>query len=105
MRATSSCAGRRRSPPTTPAERSPTFAPRIEREHCRLDWQRPAVELERRIRALAPDPSAFTQLAGRVLKVHRAAVERDLSSGSRPGQIVRAAPDGILVATGAGGLR
>jgi len=82
-----------------------TFAPRIERDQCRLEWQRPAVELERQVRALAPDPSAFTQLAGRVLKVHRAAVERELPSEARAGQIVRAGPDGILVATGAGGLR
>ena len=73
-----------------------TFAPRIERDQCRL---------ERQVRALAPDPSAFTQLAGRVLKVHRAAVERELPSEARAGQIVRAGPDGILVATGAGGLR
>ena len=82
-----------------------TFAPRIERDQCRLEWQRPAVELERQVRALAPDPSAFTQLAGRVLKVHRATVERELPSEARAGQIVRAGPDGILVATGAGGLR
>ena len=34
-----------------------TFAPRIERDQCRLEWQRPAVELERLVRALAPDPS------------------------------------------------
>jgi methionyl-tRNA formyltransferase len=82
-----------------------TFAPRIERTHCRLDWQRPAVELERQVRALAPDPSAFTSLGGQVLKVHRAAVERGLSGGSRPGEIVRTRPDGILVATGTAGLR
>jgi len=82
-----------------------TFAPRIERDQCRLEWQRPAVELARQVRALAPDPSAFTQLAGRVLKVHRAAVEREFSSEGRAGQIAGAGPDGVLVTTGAGGLR
>jgi len=82
-----------------------TFAPRIERDQCRLEWQRPAVELERQVRALAPEPSAFTQLAGRVLKVHRAAVERELPSEAPTGQIIRAGPYGILVTTGAGGLR
>jgi methionyl-tRNA formyltransferase len=78
-----------------------TFAPRIERAHCRLDWQRPAIELERQVRAFAPAPSAFTTLAGRVLKVHRASV--DAGAGT-PGAVLRTGPDGIVVATGTGVL-
>ena len=79
-----------------------TFAPRIEREHRRLDWRRPAVELERQVRALAPSPSAFTTLEGKLLKVHRAA----LAAGTaRPGEVVAAGPDGIVVAAGTGALR
>jgi methionyl-tRNA formyltransferase len=81
-----------------------TFAPRIERAQCRMDWQRPAVELERQVRALAPEPSAFTTLGGRLLKVHRAAVDTGRPSGS-PGQVVAAGADGIIVAAGAGALR
>ncbi len=79
-----------------------TFAPRIERQHRRLDWRRPAVELERQVRALAPSPSAFTTLEGKLLKVHRAA----LAAGTaRPGEVVAAGPDGIVVAAGTGALR
>ena len=79
-----------------------TFAPRIEREHCRLDWRRTAVELERQVRALAPSPSAFTTLGGKLLKVHRAA----LAAGTGPaGQVVAAGPDGLVVAAGSGALR
>jgi methionyl-tRNA formyltransferase len=40
-------------PTPQPAE-GITFAPRIEREHTRLDWTRPAVELARAVRAFAP---------------------------------------------------
>src|SRR5205823_4575543 len=77
-----------------------TFAPRIEREHARLDWTRSALELERHVRGFAPTPSAFTMLDGQRLKVHRAAVdERD--AGAAPGQVVAAGADGIVVATGA----
>jgi methionyl-tRNA formyltransferase len=79
-----------------------TFAPRIERAQCRLDWQRSAAELERQVRALAPAPSAFTTLDGRLLKVHRA----ELAGGSGPpGQVLTAGPDGIVVAAGTGALR
>ena len=79
-----------------------TFAPRIEREHCRLDWRRTAIELERQVRALAPSPSAFTTLGGKFLKVHRAA----LATGTGPaGQVVAAGPDGLVVAAGTGALR
>ena len=79
-----------------------TFAPRIEREHCRLDWRRTAIELERQVRALAPSPSAFTTLGGKLLKVHRAA----LAAGTGPAsQVVAAGPDGLVVAAGTGALR
>jgi methionyl-tRNA formyltransferase len=80
-----------------------TFAPRIEREHCRIDWSRPAVELERQARALAPAPSAFTTLDGRLLKVHRAKVE-PAAPGAEPGRVVATGASGIVVATGSGAL-
>jgi methionyl-tRNA formyltransferase len=81
-----------------------TFAPRVEREHGRLEWSRSAAELERVVRALGADPGAFTTLDGRVLKVHSArAAER--SPGAPPGTVVHAGADGLVVATGAGSLR
>jgi methionyl-tRNA formyltransferase len=79
-----------------------TFAPRLEREHCRIDWARPAIELERQVRGLAPSPSAFTTLAGRILKVHRAALA---DGAGRPGEVLRAGADGLVVASGGGALR
>jgi methionyl-tRNA formyltransferase len=81
-----------------------TLAPRIEREHARLAWTRPAVELERLVRAMQPAPAAFTTLDGKVLKVHRAAIASAGETGT-PGTVVAAGPGGIDVATGAGSLR
>jgi methionyl-tRNA formyltransferase len=81
-----------------------TLAPRIEREHARLVWTRPAVELERLVRAMQPAPAAFTTLDGKVLKVHRAAVASAGGAGA-PGRVISAGPGGIEVATGAGSLR
>jgi methionyl-tRNA formyltransferase len=81
-----------------------TLAPRIEREHARLVWTRPAVELERLVRAMQPAPAAFTTLDGKVLKVHRAAIASAGGAGA-PGRVAAATPGGIDVATGAGSLR
>jgi methionyl-tRNA formyltransferase len=90
------------TPRPQPAE-GISFAPRIEREHGRLDWRRPAEALERQVRALAPAPSAFTTLGGRLLKVHRARVTSG-GAGADPGQVLRAGADGIVVETAQGGL-
>jgi methionyl-tRNA formyltransferase len=78
-----------------------TFAPRIEREHTRLDWTRPANVLARTVRAFAPEPSAFTTLDGATLKVF-AAEARD--GRGVPGTVSSAGRDGLVVATGDGAL-
>jgi methionyl-tRNA formyltransferase len=79
-----------------------TFAPRIERVHFVIDWSRPAADLARQVRGLAPAPSAFTTLGGTLLKVHRATVEPG-GVGARPGEVLPAG--GLVVATGSGALR
>lgn len=81
-----------------------TLAPRIAREHARLDWSRPAVVLERLVRAMQPAPAAWTTLGGKSLKVHRAALGGEAAS-ARPGTVVRADRQGLEVATGAGVLQ
>jgi methionyl-tRNA formyltransferase len=81
-----------------------TFAPRIEREHCRIDWRRDAGELDRLVRGLAPAPSAFTTLAQRLLLVHRAEPAPG-AAGAAPGSVRRADRAGIVVAAGNGALR
>ncbi|WP_426749415.1 methionyl-tRNA formyltransferase [Myxococcus sp. Y35] len=77
------------------------LAPIIEKDQGRLDFTRPAVELERRLRAFTPWPGAFTSLGGKLLKVHRAKA----SGGSgTPGTVLASGPDGIEVACGEGSL-
>jgi methionyl-tRNA formyltransferase len=78
-----------------------TFAPRIEREHTRLDWTQPASALERTVRAFAPEPAAFTTLDGATLKV-LVADTRPGSGGA--GRVLEAGPRGLVVATGDGAL-
>lgn len=90
--------------PQDPA--SVTFAPMLKKDDGMIDWTRPAREIERRVRAFTPWPSAFSYWEGRRVKVHRARLAgADAAPGTEtPGTVVRAGPDGIRVATGAGAL-
>jgi methionyl-tRNA formyltransferase len=78
-----------------------TYAKMIEKEDGRLDFARPAKELERRVRALNPWPGTFTFLGTALLKVHRA----KLGTGAgAPGQLLSAGPPGVEVACAQGSL-
>lgn len=89
-----------------------TLAPIIKKEDGRLDFGRPAVELERRLRAFTPWPGAYTTLRAAdggggkdaLLKVHTAKAEPEAPSAA-PGTVLSAGPDGIRIACGAGALR
>ena len=85
-------------PAPQPAE-GVTYAPKLEREHGRLDWTQDAATLDRRVRAFDPWPGTFTVLDGVVIKVLAAA----LADGSGvPGAVL----DGHLtVACAHGALR
>jgi methionyl-tRNA formyltransferase len=48
-----------------------TLAPPIAKAEGAIDWQRPAVELDRIVRAFTPWPGAFSHYAGKVLKLIR----------------------------------
>jgi methionyl-tRNA formyltransferase len=88
----------------TPVPQSPdgvVLAPLIEKENGRLDFARPAVELERRVRAFHPWPGTFTTLGGKGLKVLRA---RAADGGGAPGEVLSAGTGGIEVACGEGSL-
>ncbi len=68
-----------------PAEGA-TYAPMLKKEDGLLDFTRPALELERRVRAMNPWPGAWFEWTGNPLKVLRASVvsgEQGLVSGNR----------------------
>jgi methionyl-tRNA formyltransferase len=83
-----------------------TYALKLSRADGEIDWNKPAVEIERRIRAMTPWPGAYTSIPLRnapvVLKLHRAKVCEDASGPA--GTVVAARDDGIVVATGKDGI-
>ena len=89
-------------PQPQPAE-GVTEAQRLQKRDGLLDWSRPAVELERQVRAFAPWPSTFTYWQGQRLKVLRAIPLPSWRGDASPGTVVADA-DGAAVATGEGVL-
>lgn len=83
-------------------ENEMTLAPMVKKEDGRIDWTRPASHLARMVRAFNPWPSAFTSLAGKQLKIHRAHTDT-FYRAAPPGTVV-AVNSGICVATGDGTL-
>lgn len=78
-----------------------TYAHKLSKDEARLDWSRPAIELERAIRAFNPWPVCHTLLGGESLKV----LEARLAEGrGAAGEIIAASRDGLLVACGEGAL-
>ena len=76
-------------------------APMIRKEDGQLDFTRPAVVLERRLRAFTPWPGAFTRFEGGLLKVQGATVG---AGQGAPGTVLRADASGLEVACGEGTL-
>src|SRR5436309_9270937 len=89
--------------PQAQDESNITFAPIIKKEDGLIDWSQPALAIERRVRGFDPWPSAYTQVRGKLLKIHRAKVIGQTQVRT-PGEIIRADPNGFWVATGSGVL-
>ena len=83
-----------------------TYASKIRHQDGEIDWTKPAVEIERHIRAMTPWPGAFTSIllrnASTPLKVHRARVREEM--GGSAGTVLAVSAEGILVGTEKGGI-
>ena len=81
-----------------------TCAGKISKQDARLNWQRPADELHRQVRAYNPVPGAFFLLDDMPIKCWRAGVAAG-AAGTAPGEVLSAGRDGIVVACGSDALR
>jgi methionyl-tRNA formyltransferase len=93
-----------------------TYASKIDKAEAQIDWRRPAVEIDRQVRAFNPWPIAETRLDGEQLRIYSAELiddnheaivgESDLkgSDSKETGTIVAVNSDSIVVACGRGRL-
>lgn len=81
-----------------------TYAAKIEKSECLVDWTWDAVRLHDKIRGLSPFPLAYTTLpGGKLLKIVRAHPESE-SVSAPAGTVIAADKSGIKVACGSGVL-
>ncbi len=77
-----------------------TYAAKIDKAETHIDWSRPALELDRHIRALSPFPGAWTQFGKERIKI--LAVEIVTDRSGPPGQTL---DDVLLIGCGTWALR
>ena len=81
-----------------------TYAAKIEREDCKIDFTKSAKELDATIRGVTPIPGAFAYLNGKMLKITKAAVGNACGA---PGEVLSTDGNGegsFTVACGEGSL-
>lgn len=81
-----------------------TFTREWTTDDARIDWSRPAVEIERLIRAADPWPVAWTTIDGERFRVTAASVVVASDVDNSPGEIVVVGGD-VMTQTGQGMLR
>ncbi len=75
-----------------------TYAEKIDKAEARIDWTRPAVEVDRAIRGLSPFPGAWCEIGGERARLLRSR----LAEGSgAPGEVL----SGLTVACGDGAVK
>jgi methionyl-tRNA formyltransferase len=92
-----------------------TYAPNVKREDELIQWSQPAVRIYNQVRALAPEPGAFTYWNGAVFKIYACANPQGTGGGPKsrplkpsdglvPGTVLQCTEDGLEVLTGEGTL-
>jgi len=81
-----------------------SWAPPLTREMQHLDFNRPAPEVARWVRALDPRPGAFTYYQGKKLKVFQARLSQAQGKFAVPGLVLQVTSQGAEVACGQGSI-
>jgi methionyl-tRNA formyltransferase len=88
------------TPPQSQAEEGATYATKVDKAEARIDWSKPADEIERQVRAFAPSPGAWFEANGDRIKLLESSVGDDASG--RPGEVL---DECLSVAAGTGCIR
>jgi methionyl-tRNA formyltransferase len=78
-----------------------SYAPMLTREEEKIDWQDSAISIRNRIRALSPQPAAYTSFGESRFKIFRSQVVDQAAVGVA-GLVMAVTPQGFQVQTGQG---
>jgi methionyl-tRNA formyltransferase len=81
---------------------SATYAPKIERPDCVIDWKQQAGKVSALIRALDPKPGAVTRLGDKQIKLFTSRIIDDERIDVVPGRVVKNGGGALLVEAGRG---
>ncbi len=90
--------------PRAQVETGVVYAHKLDKAEAKLDFSRPAIELERQVRAFDPWPVAEGVIAGEPVRIW-AALAVALEHQAAPGTVLGAGRQGIDLACGEGALR
>jgi len=78
-----------------------TLAPKVKKEDGKIDWTKDAADVDRKVRAFTPKPSAFAFFKGRRLIVLKGRVSDRLGRAEfAPGEVVAVPKEGLIVGCG-----
>lgn len=83
--------------PEVQSETGVTYARKIDKAEARIDWSRPATEVDRQIRGLTPFPGAWADLDGERIKFH---MSRVVDADGAAGEVI----GDFTIACGAGAV-
>ncbi len=91
-------------PERTPQkEADMTYARKLAKEDGKIDWNLSAEEISRKVRGLLPWPGAYTFFEGQPMQILKARTSSQ-GGGQKPGEMISAGKQTVLVQTGKGAV-
>lgn len=87
--------------PVPQPEKGVTYASKIDKAEARIDWHRPAVDVDRLIRGLSPFPGAWCDVGGERVKLLRS---RLAAGQGAAGAVLNKGPEQVVIACGRGAI-
>jgi len=79
-----------------------TYAPKIKKSDCQINWDDPAEKIHNLIRALSPQPGAFSHVKNKRYKLYKTKILEPHASKLLPGTVVNRTDSNLWVQTGTG---